>query len=245
MSTAKTLEWLRSMEHPDGGIRAWPEYKAYPEVTGYLIPTLKRNGEKEYAERLGDWLESIQNLDGSWNGLEGGPAVFDTAAIIEGLRALGRDTSKADAYLWRSTLEDGTLPAGPTEGRRLYTMRATAIGDNRTGAEWWAEHLHEFTHERSHYMAYALEGLWWCGFHDLVKSCLEEVKCPTPWMWAGSGGVDYCATAQFGLLKACADMDFQPHLAFLRNVQRIDGSFPMPFSWTAKYYLDFEHAVRP
>ena len=245
MSAEKTLSWLKAMEHPEGGIRAWPGHKAYPEVTGYLIPTLLKYGEREYAERLADWLESIQNDGGSWNGLEGGPATFDTAAILQGLWASGHGTAATMAYDWLKSLEtpEGTLPASPTDAVRVYTMRATAIMHNERGADWWTQHLHEFRHERSHYIAYALEGLWMMGYHDLVRDWLEKARCPMLWMWPGSGLVDYCATAQIGLLKAWAGMDHMPYLTYLRHVQRGDGSFPMSFTWTAKYYLDLEHAA--
>jgi hypothetical protein len=238
----KTLEWVKSQELPTGGLAAWPGMKAYPEVTGYMIPTLLAYGETVLAERCGDWLEGTQNQDGSWNGLDAMPAAFDTAAILEGLWALGRVNAAAENYLRRTMIDNGALPAGE-HPPKAYMMRVTAILEDEIATQWWSERLHSFTDERSHYIAYALEGLWRMGRHDMVCDWLKMAPCPVPWQWDGGGSVDYCATAQFGLLKAWAGMDYHPHLDYLRAAQRMDGAFPMPFLWTAKYYLDLEKFV--
>jgi malonyl-CoA O-methyltransferase len=61
----------------------------YPEVTGYLIPTLVAWGERELACSYARWLVSIQNRDGSWSDPEGSsPYTFDTGQILKGLVAL-------------------------------------------------------------------------------------------------------------------------------------------------------------
>lgn len=83
----KTIEWLKSQELPTGGIAAWPGMHAYPEVTGYLIPTFIRYGEDKLAIRCADWLLTVQQPDGSFHGIDGVSRAFDTAAIVEGLKA--------------------------------------------------------------------------------------------------------------------------------------------------------------
>ena len=70
---------------------------AYPETTGYLIPTLLDIAEKTgnpqmtgYALSCADWLCSIQLKDGHFPGGVGGklpPNVFDTGQIVLGLTA--------------------------------------------------------------------------------------------------------------------------------------------------------------
>lgn len=78
---------------------------AYPETTGYLIPTLlklhTRLGSASFrkaALECGDWLVRIQNLDGSWNGglhrpgSHAKPSVFNTGQILKGMAALSDAT---------------------------------------------------------------------------------------------------------------------------------------------------------
>jgi len=102
--------WLGRSERPTGGSSA--EYtpilgwsKAYPETTGYIIPTLlevaRRTGQVDHAlraMRFGSWLLSIQNPDGSWSGgkhpaRNAKPSVFNTGQILKGMLALWRSTS--------------------------------------------------------------------------------------------------------------------------------------------------------
>lgn len=71
----------------------------YPETTGYIIPTLlnlsDETGKVEYkaaAQRMGQWLTTIQRPDGGFCGYELGAAqdadVFDTGMILLGFNAL-------------------------------------------------------------------------------------------------------------------------------------------------------------
>ncbi|MEZ5815884.1 MAG: hypothetical protein R3D44_02250 [Hyphomicrobiaceae bacterium] len=131
---AAAKAWLvRSIEACDGvasskGYRFMKGWMpAYPETSGYIIPTLlslaREDGEAglgETAHRIGAWLTSIQREDGGFAGYELGartePDVFDTGMILLGLNALihGGDadtfTAAADAaagFLARSMDEDG------------------------------------------------------------------------------------------------------------------------------------------
>lgn len=240
----QTLDWIKSMEHPGGGIRAWPGYNAYPEVTGYLLPTLQNYGENDLILRCTEWLERTQNPDGSWNGLDGVPRTFDTAAIVEGLEAVGRWSAAGEARAWLDIqiLSDGTLkPSYESNRFEAYNLRALAIMGRIFGDM-------PLPSGRSHYIAYAMEGLWRSSSknHDGVRLALSGISCPVLWDWNEGGNVDYCATAQFGVLKAWAGMDYMPYLEYMRSAMLPDGSFPMGFSWTAKFYLDleYEHKLR-
>lgn len=72
-------------------------YPAYPEVTGYTIPTLIRAGEFlerpdliEISRKSADWLCEIQSPEGwFYGGIEraNGPSVFNSAMILFGLSA--------------------------------------------------------------------------------------------------------------------------------------------------------------
>lgn len=68
---------------------------AYPETTGYILPTLRalhrRTGNEAYHRSVAAaarWLVSIQNPDGSFPDLAGRPQVFDTGQILIGLNDL-------------------------------------------------------------------------------------------------------------------------------------------------------------
>ena len=81
----KTLDFVKGLELETGGIRGWEGSRAYPEVSGYLIPTLLDYGEQDLATRIADWLVHIQNDDGSFPDMDGQKRSFDTAAVMEGL----------------------------------------------------------------------------------------------------------------------------------------------------------------
>lgn len=102
-------DWLGRSERPGGGsaahftpILGWS--RAYPETTGYIIPTLLavagRVGDESHrarAVRFGNWLLSIQNSDGSWNGgkhpsKRPKASVFNTGQILKGMVALWRSS---------------------------------------------------------------------------------------------------------------------------------------------------------
>lgn len=59
--------------------------RPYPEVTGYLIPTLLEFGEHNLAKKYAISLVKAQNPDGSWSGPDGIPYIFDTAQALRGL----------------------------------------------------------------------------------------------------------------------------------------------------------------
>ena len=85
---AKALEWVRGQESPTGGVRAnSARLDPYPEVTGYLIPTLLAYGEREAAVRHTRWLIRVQRPDGAFASTRGIPHVFDTGQALRGLLA--------------------------------------------------------------------------------------------------------------------------------------------------------------
>ena len=56
---------------------------SYPEVTGYLIPTLLSVGERNLAYEYAQWLLSVQREDGSF-GLRENSYAFDTGQVVRG-----------------------------------------------------------------------------------------------------------------------------------------------------------------
>jgi hypothetical protein len=243
----KTIDWIKTQELPTGGLAAWPGHKAYPEVTGYLIPTLLDYGEDVLAGRLGDWLESIQNPDGSYPGIDGIPAPFDTAAVVEGLRALGRESAEQKAVAWLRSMElpDGNLPAKPGATESLpYNWRAVAIMRGRV-----KQYPNWYNGIRTHYFAYALEGLlnmnW--DIDDLIGRAPRQAPSHLiSRLMNGGDSDDMCASTQIVCLKLRIGADPLDLIDVVRANMNPDGSFPhdsrdrRKVLWPCKYYLDME-----
>lgn len=116
-ATARYLEcareigaWLQKSLRPNGGSSAyyapgvgWVD--AYPETTGYLIPTLleleRRFAGCDYqaqAERAGAWLLEIQSSEGWWPAgrwpqATPKPSLFNSGQILTGMVALFEETA--------------------------------------------------------------------------------------------------------------------------------------------------------
>jgi len=102
------IAWIKNAQdaNSDGGVAAYYDLfsgwgPSYPEVTGYLIPTLldtlKINKDEDLLKRIfkmGEWLLEIQLVDGAYQGGMIGdeikPSVFNTAQVIDGLLELYR-----------------------------------------------------------------------------------------------------------------------------------------------------------
>ena len=120
----QTIAWLDRTLAPDKqGSRAfmWAYGKwsdAYPETTGYIIPTLLdyarltgKTDAKTTALKLGEWLLSIQDEKGYWHGgthpaKTPNPSVFNTAQILIGMAALYHETGEDR---WKDAGQRGAL----------------------------------------------------------------------------------------------------------------------------------------
>lgn len=115
------LQWIFEAQRSDGGIAAYYSLltgysKSYPEVTGYIIPTLydiarEANDDQAViaAERAAQWLLSLQMPTGAFpaglHGSETRPSVFNTGQILHGLVRAYRVTH-------RSEIQDAAVAAG-------------------------------------------------------------------------------------------------------------------------------------
>ena len=225
-----TLDYIKGLELQSGGIAGWNGAPAYPEVSGYLIPTLLDYGERELAVRLADWLVSIQNDEGSFCDMYGQKRSFDTAAVMEGLRIIGYRKAALNARDWliRQVRKDGAVRITPeNDETHLYTMRVSALLGYRDGAKYWMGQEWEDT--REHYVAYALEGLWNMGYKDFVRVKLAVQE------WDND---DLCANAQFAILTYQAGIDFLPY-KYKSKVDLVNNNLgKLSNSWTAKWILD-------
>ena len=268
-----TLEWIAGAINPTGGIAAWKDtsgtkHRSYPEVAGYLIPTLFDWGCDDLACGFANWLLKVQNGDGSFDGLDEVPRTFDTSACWEGLERAYIEThedsyiiaaKKARGWLKTQVRPDGTLKREPRyDDTHLYTMRASWLIGSKAGAKHWTpkgawdERWGE--KQRTHYLAYMLEGLWRMGVYDEVETALEASQTaflPGGLMpmyvrknWLPDGGTDGCATAQFAMLYSWAGIDPWRLMEGAEKFRQPSGGIwqslddHREISWGAKYYLD-------
>lgn len=184
----KTLQWVLDRELPTGGLEAWEGYgKPYPEVTGYMIPTLWKYKDQHkdipaLIVRLADWLLSVQKPSGAFIGLGNiGEHSFDTAACMEGLDIAANITyesakymigyEKSEKWIIDTCLDRESNYVFPTElatrnrdDSCIYTMRINSwIGVKQSEKHiplkdnLWRDIWGN--QQRAHYLAYMLEGL--------------------------------------------------------------------------------------
>lgn len=199
------LGWMYNNESPGGGIRIHAQSEAaYPEVTGYIVPTLVNYGARDLAGRCLEWLLSVQQPDGSF--LEpdcGKKFIFDTGQALRGLLAMSDDepaaeeaARKAAVYLQREMEVGGTNGFGPRynelwteipEPIHLYVLpplltaaERFGLPDLRQGCLSCLEHyLHHPEALRladlTHFLAYQLEALIDHGQPERASPVLERL----------------------------------------------------------------------
>ena len=142
------VAWLLRAAKVGGGgfahslhlVRGW--LPAYPETTGYILPTLALAGrryglpETEAAlARAWQWLQAIQESDGSFTDLAGRPQVFDTAQVLIGACFQARAgvpeaaavAERACRWLLREQTSDGSFVTHAYKGRaHAYYSRVGA-----------------------------------------------------------------------------------------------------------------------
>jgi hypothetical protein len=102
LAVQSVVDWILHAQCSDGGIPAYYSFLTgysapYPEVTGYIIPTLYDFAEAtanasaaRAAERATDWLLELQMPSGAFpgglhNGGQAEPSIFNTGQILQGL----------------------------------------------------------------------------------------------------------------------------------------------------------------
>jgi hypothetical protein len=233
----KTLDWVLSQQRPDGAFLGWENGPVYPEITGYLIPTLLQWGKEKEAMRAANWLESAQNEDGSFNGVDGIPRVFDTGACYEGLIATERFSAADKAKKWLNS----------TNFVETYNVRVAGLLGRRDAHTLHPDCPKDY---RTHYWAYALEGLYLLGLRDLVFSHLINLRRGLQPYTLDGRESDTCATAQVAKLRLLLGMDVSAEVNILRSLVNPDGSLPHDLTnkkkvlWACKYFLDCEYILR-
>ena len=119
VDVSSAVAWVRNHTLPDQGVVVSTlKRQPYPEVTGYLIPSLLEAGAADLAEAYGRWLLTIQRPDGSFADPDGSEGfAFDTGQIVRGLLALAPKNAgcaeaarRAVEWLIRMSSSAGRLP---------------------------------------------------------------------------------------------------------------------------------------
>ncbi len=201
--TIQSLEWVLAHRIPYGGIRVHSRHeRAYPEVTGYFIPTLLAYGEKELAKDFIRWLMCIQRPDGSFaDPDQGRPHVFDTGQVLRGLLAGMKHVPQAEDaarraadYLVTAMVEQGRGGFGTSydgnipESVQLYVLPPLIEAgrifqkDNyrKAGDQCLAYYCgHEDFLRKgdlTHFLGYELESLIDLGRAELAKPVLDYLR---------------------------------------------------------------------
>ena len=153
------VKWFRDHIIEGGGFPvSTGQNLSYPEVTGYIIPTLYNAGEKEFALGLAKWLVSVQHDSGAFCAPDGIPYSFDTGQVLRGLLQVLEDMPEAEEssrracdWLLTQILSSGEVTTPSTdmwdlpEGRKvsqnihLYILPPLAEAGRRLGKPEYTE----------------------------------------------------------------------------------------------------------
>jgi len=251
---AKTIKWLKSVKIRGKGIPPFADdQQSYPEITGYLLPTLLKWKETSFAKSFVTYLLSIVSKDGAIEGLDGIDRVFDTSAVLEGFMAMYEldiltDNNKLFIAIEKikSWLESMVDPSGfmytstVSDNQEFYNVRAAGIIENESAAMYWkSPAFHEKWNNgiRTHYLAYGIEGMLMLGWDETAKSIIDKilsvkrVEGLIPYEmrqdWSAGRDTDVCATAQIAYLAQWFDIDVEELVQGVRAQVLPDGGVPL------------------
>lgn len=95
-SVERAYRWILQNQQKNGGVSVFrgSPYE-YPEVTGYIIPTMLQYGFRDEALTMAQYLSSVANADGSFTSAGSEQIyLFDTAQALRGLNAIRKITSQ-------------------------------------------------------------------------------------------------------------------------------------------------------
>lgn len=251
----KALKFLKKLQTPKGGFLCWlGSTQMYLEVTGYLIPTLLRNGMDLEAKKAGTWLKRQQRGNGAFTEHDGKSYLFNTCAVIEGLSLLGRTKPIVDKAKEWAIEKMRTQP-------QWYNVRSAFI--LQTGIEQWRgfEHWHPTwgMEMRSNHLAYGLEGMLAFGLNEEVETVVRKVLALPrfegllPWTIRErfQAGHSSCtiASAQFVILAHKVGITDRALADAVREQQQDDGGYHLHHGdarkagWVSKYAIDMENAL--
>ncbi len=126
------VNWICSAQKADGGIAAYYSLltgysDSYPEVTGYIIPTLydyaRDSGDKRArgcAEHATSWLLALQLPSGAFpgglHGTNSAPSFFNTGQILQGLARAYVETKSVDILRAATAAGDWLVQSQQADG---------------------------------------------------------------------------------------------------------------------------------
>jgi uncharacterized protein YyaL (SSP411 family) len=196
------LHWLATSQDRvgTGGVGSYEFYgwtPGFPEVTGYIIPTiwdcrhaLGRVDLADRAVRMADWELGIQKEGGGWEGnVEGAqqpPLVFNTGQVVRGLLRMHQETGEgryleaavhASDWIAENQEEDGSWTfANFLQMKRVYDTYVTPPLA-RLGAMTGDE---TYTHAAIRNCEFALRHQRENGWFDLCDNTPHFNDAPTP-----------------------------------------------------------------
>lgn len=190
------LRWILDAQRPDGGIAAYYSLltgysESYPEVTGYIVPTLydfarTTNDSKVIAaaEKATSRLLSLQVPTGAFpSGLhsrEAQPSVFNTGQILQGLVRAYAETNRPDilnaAVAAGDWLVDIQQPDGSWSGPGAYQNAAHTY---YSMVAWALAEVSQCTADRSNSSRFALaaeKNLDWVLTHFRPSGWIDGIN---------------------------------------------------------------------
>ena len=270
-STERALAWIENHRIPNAGISISTRHpRQYPEVTGYLIPTLYQCGREPLARQFATWLASIQNSNGGYEGSDSQLYVFDTGQIVRGMLAALPDISSLAPHIelacnWivQQIQPDGRLPLNYcgdlSEYIHLYVLAPIKQAGVLMEKPEWIEATNQclnYYKEKSdlldfnmlsHFYGYIIEALIEVGEVDLAKKGLAQVERN---LWHNGGipaipGVEWVCSTGSAQLALCWYKVGKPELgrkalSHLESLQNRSGGFYGSYGPGAAYFPDAE-----
>jgi malonyl-CoA O-methyltransferase len=203
-SVERALAWTKNNELPTGGIRTYTDHpKAYPEVTGYFIPTLIEYGCSGIALRSLEWLSKIQQKDGSFFSSDKKKSYsFDTAQVLRGFLAgykkyglYKENIELATNYLLSQFVDNGKKGFVesyqnelPPESINLFSLpplqEALELLEKKESLEMIDNSIKYYANQDdflkletlNHFLAYEIDGLIDLGKTEYVNSILAKLS---------------------------------------------------------------------
>lgn len=202
-SVERACNWIVQNQQENGGVSVFSgsPYE-YPEVTGYIVPTMLQYGFRDEALAMVQYLASVANPDGSFTAADSDRVyLFDTAQALRGLNAIRKVTDqysglqeKTAEYLFLKLKEgDGLFPESYwddppiPEGIMLFAlppMLEYAQGKEDTKK---IELVHQAVQAYlkrpdtlsmatlTHFLAYQIDGLIDLGYANEVKDVVQKL----------------------------------------------------------------------
>ncbi len=186
--TKAAIEWLKLAQDKagDGGVSAYYSVffgwkPSFIETTGYIIDTLLNCNETLRARKMGDFIISMQNINGSFrsNHINQRPIIFDTGQDILGLTSLYKKTReikylnsaiKAANFLCRVQSNNGDWQ------KYSYGNKSNTY---HTRVAWALLKVYQLT-ENVKYKNAAEKNLKWASLNQLENGWFKGNNFPTP-----------------------------------------------------------------